>query len=118
MSNIWVFLLVATMLVWTGCSGPSSRAADSGGEGGTPKPGGTIRIALQSDGKPLDPHKATDAASMHLIENMYSRLMRYTEKYGEVEGELAEKVEVSKDGKTYTFTLRKGVRIHGTGREL
>ncbi|GAA5344135.1 ABC transporter substrate-binding protein [Planifilum fimeticola] len=118
MRKIWVVLLVVAMLMWTGCSGSPSREADSEGEGGKPRQGGTIRIALQSDGKTLDPHKATDAASMHLIENMYSRLMRYTEKYGEVEGELAEKVEVSKDGKTYTFTLRKGVRFHGTGREL
>jgi peptide/nickel transport system substrate-binding protein len=34
-------------------------------------------VALQSDGKSLDPHQVSDAASMHLIENMYSTLLRY-----------------------------------------
>ena len=112
MRRIWWIVLIATLLVWTGCSSPS-REVDSSGEDGTPKPGGTIRIALQSDGKTLDPHKATDAASMHLIENMYSRLMRYTEKYGEVEGELAEKVEVSRTGKPTPSPFEKGFGFMG-----
>ncbi len=79
---------------------------------------GELSVALQSDGKTLDPHAASDAASMRLIENMYSTLMRYTRRYGEVEPDLAESYEISPDQKRYTFHLRHGVRFHTSGREL
>lgn len=76
-------------------------------------------VALQSDGKSLDPHQVSDAASMHLIENMYSGLLRYKdEAYGEVEPDLAKEYTVSDDGKTYTFILHQGVKFHETGREV
>lgn len=79
---------------------------------------GELVVALQADGKTLDPHAASDAASMRLIENMYSTVMRYTARYGEVEPDLAESYDISPDGKRYTFHLRHGVRFHTSGREL
>lgn len=78
-----------------------------------------VIVALQSDGKSLDPHTVSDAASMHLIENMYSTLLRYKDgTYGEVELDLAKSYEISEDGKTYTFHLHQGVKFHETGREV
>ena len=81
-----------------------------------PVVGGTLTVAVQSDGRTLDPHRATDAGSMRLIENMYGTLMRYTEIYGEVEPYLAESVTLSEDETTYTFRLRDDVTFHGSGR--
>jgi peptide/nickel transport system substrate-binding protein len=78
-----------------------------------------IVVAIQSDGKSLDPHTVSDAASIHLIENMYSTLLRYKDgTYGEVEPDLAESYEISDDGKTYTFHLRQGVTFHESGKEV
>jgi peptide/nickel transport system substrate-binding protein len=54
----------------------------------------------------------TDAVMLHVVEG----LVGYDEG-GSVGPLLAEKVETSPDGKTYTFTLRKGVKFHN-GAEL
>lgn len=85
----------------------------------TPGNAAEIVVALQSDGKSLDPHTVSDAASMHLLENMYSTLLRYKKgTYGEVEPDLAQSYDVSQDGKTYTFKLHQGVKFHESGREV
>ena len=47
-----------------------------------------------------------------LAMNMYNGLVRYKPNGLEVEPDLAERYEVSKDGLTYTFWLRKGVKFH------
>lgn len=83
-----------------------------------PVAGGELVVALQADGRTLDPHRATDAASMRLIENMYGTLMRYTEVYGEVEPYLAESVEWSDDQLTCTIRLRDDVRFHHNHRVM
>lgn len=126
-------MLVAMLTIFTACSGGSDNASslqdpDSTSStnskstevtpSGEQKAGGEIKIALQSDGETLDPHKATDAASMRLIENMYSTLMQYTDDYGEIGLGLAESLETSEDKKTYTFTLRQGVYFHQSDREV
>ena len=65
-----------------------------------------VVVALQSDGKSLDPHTVSDSASMHLIENMYSTLLRYKDgTYGEVEPDLAKSYEISEDGKNISRNL-------------
>jgi len=68
----------------------------------------------------LDPHAISDWGSRWMLDNIYEPLVRYkTKQVGgqtlgttEVEPHLAESVQVSKDGKTFTFTLRQGVRFH------
>jgi peptide/nickel transport system substrate-binding protein len=78
---------------------------------------GELVVALQDDARTLDPHKAADAASMHLIENLYATLLRYGPSYGEVEPDLAERYEVAPDGRTYTFHLRRSAFFH-SGRPV
>ncbi len=82
-----------------------------------PVRGGTLTVAIQADGRSLDPHRVTDAAAMRLIENGYGTLMRYTDTYGEVEPYLAKSVHIADDERTYTFTLRDDVRFH-SGRPM
>ena len=68
----------------------------------------------------LDPHAISDWGSRWMLDNIYEPLVRYKTKQvngqtlgtTEVGPHLAEKVDVSKDGKTFTFTLRQGVRFH------
>jgi peptide/nickel transport system substrate-binding protein len=78
---------------------------------------GVLVVALQDDGKTLDPHKAADAASMHLIENLYSSLLRYGVAYGEIEPDLAERWNLGDDGRTLTLHLRPDAVFH-SGRPV
>jgi len=78
-----------------------------------------IIVALQSDGTTLDPHIASDAASMRLIENMYSTLVRYQDgKYGAIENDLASDYTISDDGLIYTFTINDKATFHKSGRAV
>ncbi len=73
----------------------------------------------------LDPHAITDFGSMWMLDNTYEPLVRYKAKTvngrtvgtTDVQPHLAESVDVSRDAKTYTFKLRRGVRFH-SGDEL
>lgn len=73
---------------------------------------GTLIVALQSNGKTLDPHRAGDAASFRLVENMYSTLFRYAPEYGRVEPDLVTDWEVSDDQTVYRFRLRTNAVFH------
>jgi len=78
------------------------------------KRGGVLRIA---DAAPagLDPHLTTSFSSMAVYEHMYNGLL--TQDYEmNLKPDLAERWQISGDGKAYTFFLRKGVKFHN-GRE-
>ncbi len=77
-----------------------------------------LRIAYTEDPKTADVQKTSDAYTLPL--NIYDRLVE-AETTGPGQSKLvpglAESWEVSDDGKTYTFHLRKGVLFHN-GEEL
>lgn len=75
-------------------------------------------VAIQSDAKTLDPHLATDAASMRVIENLYDTLLTYGSAYGTLEPGLARSWTLSDDGLTYMFQLRTNACFHHTGRPV
>jgi peptide/nickel transport system substrate-binding protein len=83
---------------------------------GQPKRGGILKVGLQADPTSLDPQKTSLTALFHVTEHIYSLLVRLKPDLT-VEPDLAEKWDISADGKTYTFTLRKGVKFH-SGRGL
>ncbi|MDH4248434.1 MAG: ABC transporter substrate-binding protein, partial [Deltaproteobacteria bacterium] len=80
------------------------------------KRGGTLKyIVPASDFPSMDAHRETTFAVVHPIAPFYSLLMRLDPldpKGQKLAGDLAEKYTVSKDKKTYTFTLHKGVKFH------
>lgn len=59
----------------------------------------------------LDPAKATDYADSMLMFNVYDTLV-WPDAEGKLRSHLAQSWSVSPDGRTYTFTLRRGVRFH------
>lgn len=77
----------------------------------TPKPGGTIRVAINSDIRShavgVNRDANTDGVTMHVVEG----LVAYRED-GSTAPMLAESVQVSADGRTYTFKLRPNVKFH------
>lgn len=74
-------------------------------------------IAIQAEGLSLDPHRAADAGSMRLIENMHCGLLRYSETYGEFELDLAKSLEISKNGLVYDFQIKQNAYFH-SGRPV
>jgi len=56
----------------------------------------------------LDQHTTTDTLSGQILSLVMEGLVRYGKDGGFIKG-MADKYEVSKDGLTYTFTLRKGI---------
>jgi peptide/nickel transport system substrate-binding protein len=91
-------------------------AASSLALAGTPVSGGVLRAALTASPPTLDPHAATHLAVREVGLHMFEGLLTFDSKF-QVVPQLAEKWEVSADGKVYTFTLRKGVKFHN-GREM
>lgn len=75
----------------------------------------TLVVATTYDAKTLDPHMTNDVASSNVMRQIYNTLVRIDENGNQV-NDLAEKIE-KVDGKTYRFTLRKGVKFHN-GEEL
>ncbi|TSC72591.1 MAG: putative ABC transporter substrate binding protein [Parcubacteria group bacterium Gr01-1014_38] len=77
-----------------------------------PAPGGTVRTGIVGQPRFILPILAqTNDADMDLSRLVYSGLLTVTTD-GKLEGDLAESVDVSADGKTYTVKLRRNVQWH------
>ncbi|MEZ4530808.1 MAG: ABC transporter substrate-binding protein [Thermomicrobiales bacterium] len=66
--------------------------------------GGTLRMGMQSDPGTLDPQLQSLTATWHVVEFIYNRLTKVNPDLS-VALELAESVDISEDGLTYTFKL-------------
>jgi ABC-type transport system substrate-binding protein len=78
--------------------------------------GGELVIGKDQEAPGLDPAKNPAQAAIRVFDLMYSRLTRLDAQM-RPQPDLAEKWDISPDGKTYTFHLRQGVKFHN-GREL
>lgn len=78
-----------------------------------PKAGGTLTFAVAAEPPSYDLHRETSFAAIHPIAPHYSLLVKFDQlKYPEIEGDVAESWNISKDGLTYTFKIRKGIKFH------
>lgn len=94
----------------TGCGGSKRASSTASGAATTLKD--TFTYAQSADPRGLDPAYVDDGESAKVMCNIYEGLLKYNKNSTEVEPCLAEKYEVSSDGMTYTFHLRKGVKFH------
>jgi peptide/nickel transport system substrate-binding protein len=78
---------------------------------GLAQAGGTLRIARDQDSTTFDPALTIQNADIWTFDNTNAQLVRVTKDGLGVEPDLAEKWTVSPDGKTYTFTLRPGLKF-------
>ena len=74
------------------------------------QPQRVLRLDNSAPGE-LDPHKGNDYSGSVLAYNLYDTLVMPDPDKG-IKPHLAEKWTVSPDGKTFTFSLRKGVKFH------
>ena len=105
----------------TATEGPDDTTDTTATEDGETDPeataGGDIIFGTTDTVVTLDPAKAYDFASSNILFNVGETLVGFPPGQTEPEPLLAEEIEVSDDGLTYTFTIREGVTFHN-GHEL
>jgi microcin C transport system substrate-binding protein len=84
-----------------GCTGGAS-----GGAGG----GNTFYLSIDSDPTTLNPVTSTDGYANEIQGNVFDSLLTRNEDTYDWQPALAESWNISKDGKTFTFKLREGVK--------
>ncbi|AZU64407.1 ABC transporter substrate-binding protein [Neobacillus mesonae] len=116
MKKVSLFFLVLTLAFSIiGCSG-ADKTDSKKSEGGKKDAGGELQVAYNAQPPTLDPLMSTAVATRDITRNVFESLVTFNEKF-EVEPMLAEKYEVSEDGKAITFELRKGIKFHN-GKEM
>ena len=77
------------------------------------KRGGTLRYGILTAAAHFDVHQSGTVANIGPQSPMYDTLLRRSPKDGQtIIPDLAQRWEISPDGKKYTFHLRKGVKFH------
>ncbi len=100
--------LVGTLAGVAACGGSSGGSASGDGGG---KKGGTLVFGTSADPVSMDGAYVSDGESLRVVRQIFETLV--TTKVGgtDIEPLLATAYEPSADGKTWTFTLREGVKF-------
>ena len=101
--------LVIIVAAVTGSSAPLGNAQ-------APQ-GGTFYFSISAEPPTLNPITSTDASAARVQSYVMDNLMERDEETYEWQPSLAEKVETSADGRTFTFTIRRGAKFHD-GKEI
>ncbi|HXG68710.1 MAG TPA: ABC transporter substrate-binding protein, partial [Blastocatellia bacterium] len=80
-----------------------------------PERGGHLRFALRSAQMTLDPAGVSTISRIEVISNVFEGLVQFGER-AEIRPALAERWEISPDGRVYTFYLRENARFHNGRR--
>jgi ABC-type transport system substrate-binding protein len=78
--------------------------------------GNVFRYPIPNKPTTMDPGKVQDGDTIDVIQQVYEGLVGWDEK-NQVSKRLADSWDVSKDGRTYTFHLKKGVKF-SSGRDV
>src|SRR5262249_32765049 len=97
-AKIWLFLLGLFLV-------PLAAHAQA-------KSGGKIVFAARQDIDTLDPHITNRAATRKILIQFPGPLTVINPRDGKIMPGLAESWDVARDGKSYTFHLRKNVKFH------
>ncbi len=71
-----------------------------------------LRIAVGIDADTLDPAQQTTTTIANIVDYFFETLVDYDAEKNEFVPRLATRWQISRDGLTYTFTLRRGVTFH------
>ena len=122
------FLFVSMLLTLTialgGCAGdkeekgssqvattPATEAGSETAATETTDVASQITIGIPQDMNSLDPNKAVGSGTQEILFNIYEGLYK-PDSDGNLIPAVASGYTVSDDGKTYTFTLRDGIKFH------
>src|SRR5262252_6206279 len=81
----------------------------------TPERGGQLRFGLRPSQIALDPAAVSSSSRIEVISNIFEGLVQFGER-AEIRPCIAERWEISPDGKVYTFYLRETARFHNGRR--
>jgi len=103
-----IAVAILSALVLGACGGGPSPGA--GQDSGTPKSGGTLKVALESELRTLDPLRSSQLVERAVYYNMYESLVAIDAKLT-ITPQLATRWEAP-NPTTFVFTLRPGVKFH------
>lgn len=99
-------------MVVAGCGQGGNNATNNAtGTTSGPIKGGGILLDTDSSFKDFDPALAYFTTDDEVVPQVYEQLVTYKGSSTQLVGDLASTWDMSKDGKTYTFHLRKGVKF-------
>jgi peptide/nickel transport system substrate-binding protein len=105
-------LAATAATLWLFAGAAPSRAADTETPG-TPKRGGTLIFAVESEPANYDCHANVSFAFLHPVAPHYSTLLKFdAANYPAIRGDLAESWSASPDKRSYTFKLKPNVLFH------
>jgi peptide/nickel transport system substrate-binding protein len=94
-----IALLLAACLVTLGVAGAGSGR-------------GTLVFGGSADPTYLDPALVSDGESFRVTEQIYEGLVQLVPGKTTIKPELATRWKIARDGKTYTFFLKRGIKFH------
>lgn len=103
----------ALSVLVAGCGATGGNATSGTGNAAATGPieGGNIVLDTDSNFKDFDPALAYFTTDTEVVPQVYEQLVTYQGSTSNLVGQLASSWDVSKDGKTYTFHLRQGVKF-------
>ena len=102
---------VAALTLLAACGSSAGSSSASGGSSGTPVRGGNLVIANNADAQSMNNTTVFDNNSIWIFEQIFQPLYTVTNNGKGTMPWLATGYTVSANKKTYTFTLRKGVKF-------
>ena len=111
-------VVLAAVALSAACGGSSSTSGSAGSTAaGAPVHGGNLVIARVADSESMNATTVFDNESIWVFEQIFQMLYTVSPNGKSVVPQLATSYTLSKDKKTYTFTLRKGVKF-STGQPM
>ena len=111
-------IAVSALAALAGCGGSSgSSSGTAAAASGAPVQGGDLVIARTADSQSMNNTTVFDNESIWVFEQIFQTLYTVTPNGKGVQPMLATSYKVSADKKTYTFTLRSGVKF-STGQPM
>jgi peptide/nickel transport system substrate-binding protein len=111
---------IGAVILMAGCGssgGSGGSSGSTGGSAGGPVHGGNLTFAAVQDAQSMNATTVFDNNSIWIFEQIFQTLYTVTNDGKSVIPQLATSYKVSADKKTYTFTLRHGVKF-STGKPL